>query len=177
MTPDGEKGDKGDPGVQGVQGARGPTGHRGNIRLWPWVVLLLAVLLFGLHALDNKGQKADDELRDKASAQLVISQHRDAWARYNNGIDGCERGNIIRAQQRATTEFDLALAEVFGKFLASSADFRRAQGQEDLALESLKFKDKIDKAAAKLHPPVTIICEDVVAKPLFPDPDKPPGRG
>lgn len=172
MTPVGEKGDKGDPGVRGPAG---PIGHK--IRLWPWVVLLLAVVLFGLAAIDRKTQRADDQLRDKAAAQLAISQHRDGWARYNNGIDACKRGNIIRAEQRAQAKFQITQAKIFQEFLTSSAAFRRASGQPDLALESLAAKAKLKIAVSTFHPPQNIICEDVIAKPLFPDPDKPPGRG
>lgn len=133
---------------------------------------MLGVVLIGIAAIDKKTQRADDRLRDKAAALVVLSQKREAWSRYHSGIEACVRGNVIREQERAQTAFSLAEAKIIREFLDSSARFRRASGQEDLALESLALKAKLLKEAANLHPPDNVICADVIVKPPYPEPKK-----
>lgn len=106
----------------------------------------------------------------KQGRDLKRAQRHDGWARYDSSFSECERGNRVRADQIRIAAATKALADEFGAFLTSSAAFRRASGEADLALKSAASRDKILKLSDKLRLPAQVVCLDVIFPPPYPRP-------
>jgi hypothetical protein len=119
-------------------------------------VCLVAVAVWSVDR-SNKATASATQL----AADLRVIQEQQATSRVER-LAACERGNKLRRKLDVSTVTSKAIAEEFAAWLATSAEFREAQGEIAGAAESRAAKRRVEGLAVLLVPTGEIDCEAVI---------------
>jgi hypothetical protein len=124
-------------------------------------LLVLFPFLVGLLLIDRNERRE----RERIDAEIQQVAAYEQWARYDDLIDSCERGNRVRVEVRNLQEATQGLAYLLSAFFDSSAEFRLRQGNPALAEESAKIRDRVLRLADRIQLEEPIDCAGEIEKP------------
>ena len=134
------------------------TAHRltGSVVIVCAFVVLIPALV-GFVLLDRSQQ-----------ADLKRAQRIDAWARYDNAIMSCARGNILRlAVNEQAQELKLIAGALTG-FLDTSVILRQKSGRPELAKQAAASRDEVARIRLRIRSIPPVDCAVVVTRPTSP---------
>lgn len=125
-----------------------------------FVVLIPA--LVGFVVLDRSQQSS-----------LKRAQRTDAWARYDNAIMACARGNLLRLAVNEQAQELKLIARALTGFLDTSVVLRRKSGRPELAKQAAMSRDEVSRIQHRIRSIPPVDCAVVITRPTVRRPQQP----
>lgn len=135
----------------------------------PYLGIALLIFVYVIQFTDDVNEKLQRQ-NALAVMRLEQAQARDAWARYDTALGGCQRGNIVRQQIDDLRDGVVQLNVILATFMDRNAALLELAERDASARQALQARNRIAEIAADLPQVEQNDCDLIVPKPFVPRP-------